>query len=125
MNTTAIKPSNHNIDATEIEIAYLNDLAIANARYRNAVKSLKEACVREEDGTFWGIGNQTLMDVKKFEGNLEQLLNMKWILFAGSKAETAAEQTAYSDKVQGWIKTAMELNPTGMYGANQFFPIRK
>lgn len=125
MNTTAIKPSNHNIDATEIQIGYLNDLAIANSRYRSSVKALKEACQREEDGTFWGIGNQTLLEVKKFEGQLETLLGMKWILFSGTTFETADEQTAYSEKVQGWIKTAMELNTTGMYGANQFFPIRK
>lgn len=122
MNTTEIKPSNHNIDATEIQIGYLNDLAIANSRYRTAVKALKEACQREEDGTFWGIGHQSMMEVKKFEGQLEQLLNMKWILFAGSKAETADEQTAHHDKVSGWIKTALELNPQGLYGANQFFP---
>lgn len=125
MNTTEIKPSNHNIDATEIQIGYLNELAVANSRYRGAVTALKEACEREEGGTFWGIGHQTLLEVKQFEGQFDALLKMKWILFAGSGAETADEQTAHHDKVQGWIKTALEPNPHGLFGANQFFPIRK
>lgn len=118
------KPSNHYIDATQVQIGYLNDLAVANARYRGAVRSLKEACEREEDGTFWGIGNQTLMEVKKFEGAFEALLNAKWILFADVSG-TAEEQQKRSEVVHGWIKTALELNTAGMYGANQFFPVRK
>jgi hypothetical protein len=124
--TTEIKPSNHNIDATEVQIAYLNELAVANSRYRGALESLNSSLERELKGqSFWGLPHQTLHEVAKFEGALDAILRMKWLLYTEMKDTTTEEIEAHQLKVKEWLKLALERNTHGLFNANQFFPIRK
>lgn len=126
MTTEIRKPSNHNIEATEVQIAYLNDLSVAHSRYIGALESLQSSIERELKGqSFWGLPHQTLNEVVKFEGALNSLLNMKWILFTDMDQSTTETIEAHQQKVSAWMKLALERNPHGLFGANQFFPVRK
>lgn len=124
MNTTEIKPSNHNIDATGEQCAFLSRLAESNRRYRQALVHLKDACERELNGSNWGLPNQTMSEVQKYFGAVEVLSALIWSIFVPPVGDDT-ERLEYTQKVNGWVTLALEENDHGMSGQNWFFPIKK
>lgn len=125
MNTTEIKPSNFNIDATDSQCAFLSRLAENNRRYRQALVHLKDSCESELKGRGWGLSHQTLNEVQKYQGAVTALTDLIWSIFADAPVDDDEARLKYNEQVKGWIELAMTENPHGMSGQNWFFPIRK
>ena len=119
--TRNTEPDVHEIDATTVQIEWLNRIADVSQKYRTHVRWLQKWSEQALDATpaVTDIDHQTFSKVQTLNGELAGLLSMRAFIFP-PVAEEGKELSEAAARVSGWVILARKGNPNGLLGMNWF-----
>jgi hypothetical protein len=120
--TVTTKPDTHEINATSVQIDWLNRVSDISKKYRTNLRWLKKEA---EDALMTGLvhplNHQVLSETQRYNGALAELLNLRSLIFPQSELpEEAKERREAVAQQNEWIALAREENPNGVLGCNWF-----
>jgi hypothetical protein len=120
------EPDVHAIDATDVQIEWLNKIADISQRYRTNVTWLKKWSEQALEATpaVTDIDHQIFSKVQQLNGELSGLLAMRSFIFP-PVAEEGKDRSEQAARVSGWVILARKGNPNGLLGMNWFVKEKK